>query len=74
MTDEPVASRQVHPLFVGEVSGVDAAPVRVSREGDPVIWVNHCTMHRGRPFDERETRDLRRVGTRDLASTLDKVA
>jgi alpha-ketoglutarate-dependent 2,4-dichlorophenoxyacetate dioxygenase len=44
------------------------------REGDLVIWDNRCTMHRGRPFDERETRDLRRVTTRDAASTLDQVA
>jgi alpha-ketoglutarate-dependent 2,4-dichlorophenoxyacetate dioxygenase len=46
----------------------------VWREGDLVIWDNRCTMHRGRPFDERETRDPRRVTTRDLASTLDQVA
>jgi alpha-ketoglutarate-dependent 2,4-dichlorophenoxyacetate dioxygenase len=44
------------------------------RKGDLVIWDNRCTMHRGRPFDESETRDLRRVTTRDAASTLDQVA
>jgi alpha-ketoglutarate-dependent 2,4-dichlorophenoxyacetate dioxygenase len=44
------------------------------RNGDLVIWDNRCTMHRGRPFDESETRDLRRVTTRDVASTLDQVA
>jgi len=44
------------------------------REGDLVIWDNRCTMHRGRAFDEREVRDLRRVTTRDIASTLDQVA
>jgi alpha-ketoglutarate-dependent 2,4-dichlorophenoxyacetate dioxygenase len=44
------------------------------REGDLVIWDNRCTMHRGRGFDEREVRDLRRVTTRDVASTLDQVA
>src|SRR3954468_16840420 len=44
------------------------------REGDLVIWDNRCTMHRGRHFDEREVRDLRRVTTRDTASTLDQVA
>jgi alpha-ketoglutarate-dependent 2,4-dichlorophenoxyacetate dioxygenase len=44
------------------------------REGDLVIWDNRCTMHRGRPFDEREARDLRRVTTRDIGSTLDQVA
>ena len=44
------------------------------REGDLVIWDNRCAMHRGRAFDEREVRDLRRVTTRDIASTLDQVA
>ena len=43
-------------------------------EGDLVIWDNRCTMHRGRHFDERDVRDLRRVTTRDTASTLDQVA
>jgi alpha-ketoglutarate-dependent 2,4-dichlorophenoxyacetate dioxygenase len=46
----------------------------VWREGDLVLWDNRCTMHRGRPFDEGETRDLRRVTTRDVASTLEQVA
>jgi alpha-ketoglutarate-dependent 2,4-dichlorophenoxyacetate dioxygenase len=46
----------------------------VWRKGDLVIWDNRCTMHRGRPFDETETRDLRRATTRDVASTLDQVA
>jgi alpha-ketoglutarate-dependent 2,4-dichlorophenoxyacetate dioxygenase len=36
-------------------------------KGDLVIWDNRCTMHRGRPFEETQTRDLRRVTTRDLA-------
>ena len=44
------------------------------REGDLLIWDNRCTMHRGRAFDEQEMRDLRRVTTRDTASTLDQVA
>jgi alpha-ketoglutarate-dependent 2,4-dichlorophenoxyacetate dioxygenase len=44
------------------------------REGDLVIWDNRCTMHRGRGFDEREIRDLRRVTTRDVAPTLEQVA
>jgi alpha-ketoglutarate-dependent 2,4-dichlorophenoxyacetate dioxygenase len=44
------------------------------REGDLVIWDNRCTMHRGRAFDERDVRDLRRVTTRDIASTLDQIA
>ena len=44
------------------------------RQGDLVIWDNRCTMHRGRYFDETRVRDLRRVTTRDLGSTLDQVA
>ena len=44
------------------------------REGDLVIWDNRATMHRGRNFDETRVRDLRRVTTRDVASTLDQVA
>ena len=44
------------------------------RVGDLVIWDNRATMHRGRNFDENRVRDLRRVTTRDVASTLDQVA
>jgi alpha-ketoglutarate-dependent 2,4-dichlorophenoxyacetate dioxygenase len=44
------------------------------RRGDLVIWDNRATMHRGRHFDETRVRDLRRVTTRDIASTLDQVA
>jgi len=44
------------------------------REGDLVIWDNRATMHRGRHYDETRVRDLRRVTTRDVASTLDQVA
>ena len=64
--------RQLHPLFVGEISGADAG--HVWRKGDLVISDNRRTMRRGRPFDEKETRDLRRATTRDVASTLDQVA
>jgi alpha-ketoglutarate-dependent 2,4-dichlorophenoxyacetate dioxygenase len=42
--------------------------------GDLVIWDNRCTMHRARPFDTTEVRDLRRVTTRDVASTLEQAA
>jgi alpha-ketoglutarate-dependent 2,4-dichlorophenoxyacetate dioxygenase len=44
------------------------------RPRDLVIWDNRCTMHRGRPLDETETRDMRRVTTCDVASTIDQVA
>lgn len=44
------------------------------RQGDLVIWDNRCTMHRARPFDTTEVRDLRRVTTRDVASTLEQAA
>lgn len=33
--------------------------------GDLVIWDNRCTMHRGRPYDENERRDMRRATVED---------
>jgi alpha-ketoglutarate-dependent 2,4-dichlorophenoxyacetate dioxygenase len=42
------------------------------QQGDLVIWDNRCTMHRARPFDTTKVRDLRRVTTRDVASTLEQ--
>jgi alpha-ketoglutarate-dependent 2,4-dichlorophenoxyacetate dioxygenase len=36
------------------------------RVGDLVLWDNRCTMHRGRPFDEAEPRDMRRTTTSDV--------
>jgi len=44
------------------------------KQGDLVIWDNRCTMHRARPFDTTQVRDLRRVTTRDIASTLEQAA
>src|SRR4051812_8673119 len=44
------------------------------RLGDLVIWDNRCTMHRGRPHDEKQPRDLRRATTLDTASTLEQAA
>ena len=44
------------------------------RQGDLVIWDNRCTMHRARPFDTTKVRDLRRVTTRDVASTCEQAA
>jgi alpha-ketoglutarate-dependent 2,4-dichlorophenoxyacetate dioxygenase len=44
------------------------------RVGDLVIWDNRCTMHRGRPHDETEARDLRRATTLDEGSTLSEAA
>lgn len=43
-------------------------------KGDLVIWDNRCTMHRARAFDTTKVRDLRRVTTRDVASTLEQAA
>jgi alpha-ketoglutarate-dependent 2,4-dichlorophenoxyacetate dioxygenase len=40
------------------------------RVGDLVIWDNRCTMHRGRPFDETEVRDLRKVTTLEMKPVL----
>lgn len=45
------------------------------RVGDLVIWDNRCTVHRGRPYDDkRQVRDLRRVTTMDVASTVEQAA
>jgi len=33
--------------------------------GDLVIWDNRCTMHRARPFDEGQRRDMRRATIED---------
>jgi alpha-ketoglutarate-dependent 2,4-dichlorophenoxyacetate dioxygenase len=44
------------------------------RVGDLVIWDNRVTMHRGRPHDEAQPRDLRRATTLDTTSTLERVA
>ena len=44
------------------------------RVGDVVIWDNRCTMHRGRPHDEHQPRDLRRATTLDTGSTLREAA
>ncbi|HVZ06935.1 TauD/TfdA dioxygenase family protein [Rhodopila sp.] len=44
------------------------------RVGDLVIWDNRCTMHRGRPHDEGQARDLRRATTLDTAPTLEQAA
>jgi alpha-ketoglutarate-dependent 2,4-dichlorophenoxyacetate dioxygenase len=44
------------------------------RVGDLVIWDNRSTMHRGRPHDETQPRDLRRATTLDVGSTLDEAA
>src|SRR5436853_1104601 len=44
------------------------------RVGDLVIWDNRDTMHRGRPHDESQPRDLRRATTLDVGSTLEEAA
>jgi len=44
------------------------------KQGDLVIWDNRCTMHRARPFDTTKVRDLRRVTTRDVISTVEDAA
>jgi alpha-ketoglutarate-dependent 2,4-dichlorophenoxyacetate dioxygenase len=43
-------------------------------KSDLVIWDNRCTMHRGRPHDETQPRDLRRATTLDVGSTLEEAA
>jgi alpha-ketoglutarate-dependent 2,4-dichlorophenoxyacetate dioxygenase len=36
--------------------------------GDLVIWDNRATLHRGRPYDMTQRRELRRTTTEDLAA------
>jgi alpha-ketoglutarate-dependent 2,4-dichlorophenoxyacetate dioxygenase len=38
------------------------------RVGDLVIWDNRCVLHRGRPYDLSERRELRRTTNLDLLS------
>jgi alpha-ketoglutarate-dependent 2,4-dichlorophenoxyacetate dioxygenase len=40
--------------------------------GDLVIWDNRCTMHRGRPYDDRQRRVLHRTTVADIANTLEQ--
>jgi alpha-ketoglutarate-dependent 2,4-dichlorophenoxyacetate dioxygenase len=45
------------------------------RLGDLVIWDNRCTMHRGRPYEDKiYPRDMRRVTLADVAPTLAQAA
>jgi len=45
------------------------------RKHDLVIWDNRCTMHRGRPYeDKRYQRDMRRLTLQDCAPTLEQPA
>ena len=44
------------------------------RVGDLVIWDNRWTMHRGRPHQEDQPRDLRRATTLDTGSSLEDAA
>jgi len=45
------------------------------RAHDLVMWDNRCTMHRARPFEDRQhKRDLRRVTLQDVAPTLEQAA
>lgn len=45
------------------------------RPHDLVMWDNRCTMHRARPFEDRQhKRDLRRVTLQDVAPTLEQAA
>ncbi|MBV8889434.1 MAG: TauD/TfdA family dioxygenase [Alphaproteobacteria bacterium] len=42
--------------------------------GDLVIWDNRATLHRGRPYDMRQRRELRRTTTQDLAARPEPMA
>lgn len=40
------------------------------RLGDLVMWDDRCTLHRARPYDMTQVRDMRRTTVSDVASTL----
>ena len=41
--------------------------------GDLVVWDNRCTMHRGRPYEDKQyPRDMRRATVSDSAPTLEQ--
>lgn len=40
--------------------------------GDLVMWDDRCTLHRARPYDMRQVRDLRRTTVSDGISSLDQ--
>ena len=40
--------------------------------GDLVMWDNRCTMHRGRPYDDRQPRVMHRTTVSDVANTLEQ--
>jgi alpha-ketoglutarate-dependent 2,4-dichlorophenoxyacetate dioxygenase len=42
--------------------------------GDLVIWDNRATLHRGRPYDMTQRRELRRTTTEDLAAMPEPMA
>ena len=42
------------------------------RVGDLVIWDDRCTMHRARPYDMTQVRDMRRTTVSDGVSTLEQ--
>ncbi len=44
------------------------------RVGDLVIWDNRCTLHRGRPYNMTQRRELRRTTTRDYDAVNDGLA
>ncbi len=46
----------------------------VWRQWDLVMWDNRVTMHRARPFDAREVRDMHRTTVADSAPTLEQAA
>jgi alpha-ketoglutarate-dependent 2,4-dichlorophenoxyacetate dioxygenase len=42
---------------------------------DLLMWDNRCTMHRGRPYDDKnQPRDMRRVTLQDVASSMEQAA
>jgi alpha-ketoglutarate-dependent 2,4-dichlorophenoxyacetate dioxygenase len=65
-------------MLLRELTEHATHPDRIYRHtwtvGDLVMWDDRCTMHRGRPWDPTQVRDMHRTTVSDELSTLDQRA
>jgi hypothetical protein len=83
-----IVIRQIHPVFVGEVSGIDISRLLTPAEVAALetgmdryavlvfhdMWDNRQMMHRVRRYDERQPRDMRRTTVAGDVGTTAQVA
>ena len=62
--------------MIAELIAFATRPLFVYRHhwtvGDLLMWDNRCTMHRGRPYDDKQRRVLHRTTVSDIANTLEQ--